>query len=217
MFHHLFLPEETATPWPSKDSVTAGPTRRPPWDSMWPMQGEAEAMLAEYRSKAARLFPFIVLPEIKASELKEQRPFLWKAVMIVACFLDGARHDRLGEELINEIVTATMMKTERSLDILQGLQLLVAWYVRFRFRETTWRLLTRYGYGQVPHEELTIDEPALSGAIHVSRIGPQQQQHAQPLGCPYAEPRCPTGLRRHILRQYAVRILMEAVAMRTAR
>ena len=123
---HLFPSAREVSSWPTKESVASSRLQRV-WDSLWPLPGEAEVLLAMYREKVEHLFPFVVVPEMKAAEMKEQRPFLWKAVMMVGCFLDGARHSRLGEELLAEIGRAAMVDGDRSLDLLQGLQLLVAW------------------------------------------------------------------------------------------
>lgn len=65
-----------------------------------------------------------------ALELREHRPFLWKAVMMVGCFLDGARQVKLGQELLAEIGRAAVIDGLNSLDLIQSLQMLIAWYVR---------------------------------------------------------------------------------------
>jgi hypothetical protein len=64
-----------------------------------------------------------------ALELREHRPFLWKAVMMVGLFLDGARQVKLGQELLAEIGRTAVVDGLNSLDLLQSLQMLVAWYV----------------------------------------------------------------------------------------
>ncbi|EXM04108.1 hypothetical protein FOIG_05649 [Fusarium odoratissimum NRRL 54006] len=63
-----------------------------------------------------------------ALELREHRPFLWKAVMMVGLFLDGARQVKLGQELLAEIGRAAVVDGLNSLDLLQSLQMLVAWF-----------------------------------------------------------------------------------------
>lgn len=125
-FEHLFPSAREISSWPSKESVASSRLQLA-WDSLWPLQGEAEVLLAMYREKLEHLFPFVIVPDMKEAEMKEQRPFLWKAVMMVGCFLDSARHQRLGEELLAEIGRAAMVDGGKSLDLLQGLQLLVAW------------------------------------------------------------------------------------------
>jgi len=95
---------------------------------LWPHPAEAEALLAEHQANMARLFPFIVIrPDMTAAELRAQRPFLWKAVMMEACHLDGNRQIVLGNRLLKEISEAALTKPSKSVDLLQGLQILIAW------------------------------------------------------------------------------------------
>jgi hypothetical protein len=78
----------------------------------------------------AHLFPFaIVPPHLTSAQIREQRPFLWKGIMVEACLFDGARQILLGNELLREVSEAAFVKPEKSLDLLHGLQLLVAWLV----------------------------------------------------------------------------------------
>jgi len=62
-----------------------------------------------------------------AADLRSSRPFLWKAIMMVSCIFDGARQAKLGEELLAEVGKAAVVDGIKSLDLLQGLELLVAW------------------------------------------------------------------------------------------
>lgn len=107
----------------------------PKLDSLWPMPDEAALLLADYHATYAHLFPFVVISgELTSEQLRDRRPYVWKASMMVACFFDATRQVRLGEELLNEITRAAMMDGVKSLDLLQALQLLIGWYV------VTWRL-----------------------------------------------------------------------------
>ena len=126
MMGHIFPTEQETSPWPTKESVES--TRKKSWESLWPLEAEAEILLATYKEKLEKLFPFVVVPNLEAEELKQARPFLWKAIMMVGTFLDGARNMKLGEELLAEISHAAMVEGEHGLDILQAMQLLVAWF-----------------------------------------------------------------------------------------
>ncbi|KAK4242585.1 protein priB [Achaetomium macrosporum] len=95
----------------------------------WPQGDEAEAMLDEYRNNMGHLFPFAVVPPyLSATQMREHRPFFWKAVMMMACLFDGPRQVALGNELLREISEAAFIKPQKNLDLLQGLQMLIAWY-----------------------------------------------------------------------------------------
>lgn len=126
LLDHIFAPSGGTSPWPSKETLASAKTRS--WGSLWPLDGEAEVILDTYKTKLERLFPFVIVPDMEAVEMKQTRPFLWKAIMMVGTFLDGARNMKLGEELLAVISHAAMVEGENGLDILQGVQLLVAWF-----------------------------------------------------------------------------------------
>lgn len=119
------LSSTTATMSPESASTASSSSSRP---SLWPQEAEAEGLLAEYRDQIQMLYPFVIVPpETSAAELLETRPFLWKAVMMQACHLDGARQIELGNRLLEDIGLACLTRPHKSLDLLQGLQILVAW------------------------------------------------------------------------------------------
>ncbi|KAH8880399.1 hypothetical protein GQ53DRAFT_669908 [Thozetella sp. PMI_491] len=117
-FKHLF---------PSPSALdTARPTYHAPG---WPEGEEAEAFLRLYKTNMTHLFPFaIVPPHMTAAQLRMQKPFFWKAVMMEACHMNGARQMTLGDELLKDIAVASITQPRKSLDLLQGLQVLLAWY-----------------------------------------------------------------------------------------
>jgi hypothetical protein len=96
----------------------------------WPRGDEADAFLAVYRERMGHLFPFaIVPPHLSSAQMREQRPFFWKVIMMESCLFDGRRQLALGNELLREISEAAFLKPQKNLDLLQGLQMLIAWLV----------------------------------------------------------------------------------------
>ncbi|KOS17646.1 hypothetical protein ESCO_002476 [Escovopsis weberi] len=96
---------------------------------VWPQPAEAETLLAQYHEVYGPLFPFIVLPgHLSAADLRRQKPFLWKAVMMASCFYDSTRQLRLGYELLGDITKAAYVDGVHSLDLLQGLLLMIGWF-----------------------------------------------------------------------------------------
>lgn len=94
----------------------------------WPKGEEAERLLAEYREHMEPIFPFIVIPRhMNSEQLRKERPYLWKAAMMQTLCLDASRQVPLGNELLNDIVTASFLQPKKSFDLLQGLEILVAW------------------------------------------------------------------------------------------
>ncbi|KAH6888560.1 hypothetical protein B0T10DRAFT_56154 [Thelonectria olida] len=132
-FSHLF-PIKTAVVGDKDVTQTPSPPREQqpthqPWDSWWPTPQEAEMLLEGYRTIHSPLFPFALVPSHMSSlELRQHHPFMWKAVMMVGCFLDGARQVKLGKELLGEIGQAAVVDGARNLDLLHGLQMLLAWF-----------------------------------------------------------------------------------------
>lgn len=98
-------------------------------DSIWPLPEDATGLLADYHDLWAVTFPFIVVPpDMTSEDLRDKRPFLWKAIMLTATFFDAARQTRLGSELLSDIARAAVVEGVKTLDLLQGMQLLIAWY-----------------------------------------------------------------------------------------
>lgn len=98
-------------------------------DSIWPLPEDAAALLADYHELWAATFPFIVVAaDMTSEDLRDKRPFLWKGVMLTASFFDAARQTRLGAELLSDMARAAVVEGVKTLDLLQGMQLLIAWY-----------------------------------------------------------------------------------------
>ncbi|KAH7188476.1 uncharacterized protein B0J16DRAFT_94771 [Fusarium flagelliforme] len=128
-FGHLFPSKPGTDSNPGQHPPPSAPDKIRPWDSWWPTPHEAELLLNGFRTIHSCLFPFVCVPaHMTALELREHRPFLWKAVMMVGCFLDGARQVKLGQELLAELGRSAVVDGLNNLDLLQSLQILVAWF-----------------------------------------------------------------------------------------
>ncbi|KAM0281351.1 hypothetical protein ACHAQH_003619 [Verticillium albo-atrum] len=117
------LPSTQATPLPS--NVSSARAR----EITWPTGAQAETDLRMYRGMMQELFPFVVTPPgMDAEQLASERPFLFKGVVVVASHYDAYRQIVLGDRMLGEIAQAALTKPHKSLDLLQGLQLLIAWF-----------------------------------------------------------------------------------------
>ncbi|KAK6065602.1 hypothetical protein SCUP234_12490 [Seiridium cupressi] len=95
----------------------------------WPEAEEAESLLRLFRRKMMPIFPFVIIPPGMTSEqLYMERPFMWKGVMLEATCTDGYRQLNLGRELLKDLSEALLTKPRKSVDLLQGLLLYIAWY-----------------------------------------------------------------------------------------
>ena len=126
-FDHLF-PSPSPTGDESNDASGWSATDLKDLDSPWPLATESELLLMAYREMFAHLYPFVPIPrEMTSLELREQRPYLWKGVMVSACIFDATRQVRMGEQLLADIGKGSMVDGTRSLDMLQAVQLLIGW------------------------------------------------------------------------------------------
>jgi hypothetical protein len=111
-------------------SVDEGDPSRSSAASVWPQDAEAATMLQTFRMKLMDLFPFVTVPPtMSAKQLRCERPFTWKAVMYKACMCYHGLDSQiiLGEEMLKDLSEAMIIKPKKSLDLLQGLLLFLAW------------------------------------------------------------------------------------------
>jgi hypothetical protein len=95
-----------------------------------PSENEAELMLDMFRRHMAPQFPFVVIPlDMTAATLKQKKPFLHLTVMMVSLQGAASRQLALGIRVKEHLSNAMIMRTEKSLDLLQGLLVCMAWFV----------------------------------------------------------------------------------------
>ncbi|KID90948.1 hypothetical protein MGU_01902 [Metarhizium guizhouense ARSEF 977] len=127
-FEHLF-PSPSPTGDDGYEATAWSPEVMKEFDSPWPLPAESEMLLMVYREMFAEYFPFVLIPrELSSADLRLQRPFLWKAVMVSATIFDATRQVKLGEELLADIGKASIVDGTRSLDMLQAVELLIGWW-----------------------------------------------------------------------------------------
>ncbi|KAG6320626.1 hypothetical protein E4U22_003065 [Claviceps purpurea] len=129
-FEHLFpSPSPTAGGSDGHQESAWSPEIMKVLESPWPLASEGEMLLMVYRDMFAHLFPFVIIPrDMSSVDLRAQRPFVWKAVMLSASVFDATRQSKLGEELLADIGKASIVDGTRSLDMLQAVELLIGWW-----------------------------------------------------------------------------------------
>ncbi|KAL8356557.1 hypothetical protein RB601_001731 [Gaeumannomyces tritici] len=149
------------TPVPPSSGPTPAPA--PGEKSVWLNPTEAAFLLREYHEHMQHLFPFVVVPaHVSSNELRRQRPFLWKAVMTEACHMDGRRQTAMGHQVLTEMAAATITASAsaQTLDLLQGIQLLLAW---FNFGMTSFQITNLLFLARSLCFSLGLGEPQGSG------------------------------------------------------
>jgi len=83
---------------------------------------EGQYLLRIYRDHFSRRFPFISVPHsVPARDLQAQRPWLYRAITVVASQDNRVQQLAWGREFITDLSVAVVARGERSLDMLQGL------------------------------------------------------------------------------------------------
>lgn len=95
-----------------------------------PNEQEGENLLLEYKTNLAEQFPFVVLPQNSISQnLHHEKPLLWKAIMVASWHDNSHRQMALGSSLTEDLMMRLLFRAEKSLDLLQSLLVLIAWYI----------------------------------------------------------------------------------------
>ncbi|KAL2808906.1 hypothetical protein BJX63DRAFT_407635 [Aspergillus granulosus] len=93
-----------------------------------------EALLAIYRARLSPQFPFVIIPDgLTASELQRSRPFLAKAIRMVASLRNRRSMWNQSRLLLQHISDSVFMRLDRSLDLLQGIIVFLGFYHYFCF------------------------------------------------------------------------------------
>ncbi|KAF9635717.1 putative trna processing endoribonuclease protein [Lasiodiplodia theobromae] len=91
----------------------------------------------------SKYFPFVIIPaDATVQTLRDTKPFLLKAIVVVASIQDLAKQRALGHALMGELTTQLLVQGRRSVDLLQGILVWLAWYhVHFFTNPQTTNLL----------------------------------------------------------------------------
>lgn len=90
----------------------------------------AEALLLLYQTRMSPQFPFVIIPDrTSAAQLAQAKPFLYRTVLMVASYHDKAAQTMMAKEIFEYLSAHMVIGNEKSLDLLQGLLLLIAWFV----------------------------------------------------------------------------------------
>jgi hypothetical protein len=85
-----------------------------------------------FRRQLARQVPFISLPsDLTTEALSKKRPFLYRAIIVVASYHDSVRQIELGGEFVRHLTEHLIFLGERNLDILQALLVYISWSVTY--------------------------------------------------------------------------------------
>lgn len=80
-----------------------------------------------YREEMAPYFPFVFIPDVSPAKFYAEKPFLFKAMVMVSSYRNRPFQNQLGSQITEEAGKRLLVDGERSLDLLQGLLIHIAW------------------------------------------------------------------------------------------
>ena len=97
-------------------------------DTVEPSPLEAEQCLTIFRIHKSEYFPFVHIPlTTTANQLRQERPFLWLCVMMVAS-RSTSQQQVLGNKVRDRLAQEMVIKSEQNIDLLLGLLAYIGWY-----------------------------------------------------------------------------------------
>ena len=88
----------------------------------------AQSFIDIYRTDMTLHFPFVVIPpQVTATDLRQQKPFLFLAVLASAAYSNMPLQRLLGREFKKVIASRMITSGEVSFELLQGMMVFLAW------------------------------------------------------------------------------------------
>lgn len=102
---------------------------RPEHTDAPPPPDSDEALLHLYRSELQALHPFVLIPAtVSASALAADMPFLMAAIRMATSFRSPRSMRSQMYYLVKEVSDRVLIRSERSLELLLGIQVMIGWY-----------------------------------------------------------------------------------------
>ncbi|KAH7130240.1 hypothetical protein B0J11DRAFT_429636 [Dendryphion nanum] len=143
----------------------------------------ANSLLKLFKTSFTPSFPFVVVPA--ATDLdtfRRQKPFLFHAIMTIMTFKTPALQKRLASDLLEQISSRIILRSHKSLEIVQGLLVFSGWY-HFFYRPECQQMantiqlcvamvqdlgLTKRGNGSDTNGRSAAEKRALLGTFYVN-------------------------------------------------
>lgn len=95
-----------------------------------PLQRRPDSELLEiYQSRLMPVFPFVAIPPgTRPERLKSERPFLFSAICMASTISDVRSMRGQMFSIIQRLTNEIFVESNRSMDLLQGILVILAWY-----------------------------------------------------------------------------------------
>lgn len=92
-------------------------------------RNDDENLLKFFTTRMVHLFPFVIVStDISAQQLRQERPFFFLCLSMVAC-QKASRQREMSTTIQKYVAEHIILRNERSLDLLQGLLVFLAWFI----------------------------------------------------------------------------------------
>ncbi|KAL2783518.1 hypothetical protein BJX66DRAFT_318409 [Aspergillus keveii] len=162
-------------PFPTPTCTCLGESDGKLEDGLEPTESD-ETLLSIYRTRLSPQFPFVIIPnDLTANELQRSRPFLAKAIRMVASLRNRRFMWNQSRMLLRQISGSVFMRSDRSLDLLQGIIVFLGFYHYFCFAHGHFNNLAHLASSMVA--DMRLDRPRareLSRKRYLRGIDPEE-------------------------------------------
>ena len=87
-----------------------------------------EKLFSDFRISFNQYFPYVIIPpQATTASIRDSKPFLFRTCIAAASHADPVLQKQIAEELLRYVGERMLLKAEKSLDILQGILVFIAW------------------------------------------------------------------------------------------
>ena len=88
----------------------------------------AENLLCKFREQSMTYFPFVAIPPSwTTSDLEQEKPLLWRVIIMITYNQNTSLQASLGKTLIEELTARLLLRGDKNIELLQSLLLFTAW------------------------------------------------------------------------------------------
>lgn len=142
--------ETASTKDTAPDNVTLPQGDHVSLNAMMPVEEETEKLFQYFQERMAIHFPFVYIPLDKtAGEVRTETPFLFKEIITTAAWSNLHEQRESQKHLVAELVQRLLLKGEKTMDILQGLLILISFFQPYMFTIPMMTSLLHLGFALV--------------------------------------------------------------------
>lgn len=125
-----------------------------------------ETLFDSFRNRIIRFFPFVNMSQMTSpAQVSGKQPFFYSCCVLIAAHRDPPLQSRLGRDLLRFIGEHMLLRGEKSMDMLQGLLLLTAWFSSYSLNQP--QLMNVYHLAKALLVDLGLNSEAGKGMFQI--------------------------------------------------